>query len=128
MMNSGKLQKFVWLVNLGKFPIPRYYLPLKGLNQSPLIPIPSAFSCFRQFLMSIFYSNGFNNFPDRGGEVFMNQEEFAYCGLNCSTCKDRFSNVRSKMSDLETAFEKVNMKEMAKAIQSGADQSPQVIR
>ena len=46
----------------------------------------------------------------------MGKEDFSYCGLNCATCKDRFHTVRNKMNDLESAFEKVNIAEMARAI------------
>ena len=46
----------------------------------------------------------------------MNQAELAYCGLNCAECQRRFAGVRRAMSDLDTAFEKVNMEQMARAI------------
>jgi hypothetical protein len=46
----------------------------------------------------------------------MEKENFAYCGLNCATCKDKFETVRTKMRQLDAAFETVNMEEMAKAI------------
>jgi hypothetical protein len=46
----------------------------------------------------------------------MDQAEFAYCGLNCTECQRRFADIRSRERDLEAAFEKVNIKEMARAI------------
>ena len=46
----------------------------------------------------------------------MNKTEFAYCGLNCSTCKERFQIIREKINELDTAFDQVNITEMAKAI------------
>ena len=46
----------------------------------------------------------------------MKKNDFGYCGLNCTTCKDRFTDIRSKIDALEEAFEKVNMKGMVKAI------------
>ncbi len=46
----------------------------------------------------------------------MKKDDFAYCGLNCVACKERFADIRNKMNDLEAALEKVNIKAMAKAI------------
>ena len=46
----------------------------------------------------------------------MNKEDIAYCGLDCELCKSKFADIRQKIRILDEAFEKVNMKEMAKAI------------
>jgi hypothetical protein len=46
----------------------------------------------------------------------MKKDDYSYCGLNCATCKDRFKNIRNKINELDTAFETVNIKEMARAI------------
>lgn len=46
----------------------------------------------------------------------MHKTDFAYCGLNCSTCKERFQIIREKLGELDIAFERVNITEMAKAI------------
>jgi hypothetical protein len=46
----------------------------------------------------------------------MKKEDIAYCGLSCARCKSNFAEIRQKMKDLEGAFEKVNIKEMAKVI------------
>ncbi|MBN1757350.1 MAG: DUF3795 domain-containing protein [Chitinispirillaceae bacterium] len=46
----------------------------------------------------------------------MPKEEFAYCGLNCTTCKSRFADIRQKIRTLDAAFENVNITAMAKAI------------
>ena len=46
----------------------------------------------------------------------MKNNDFAYCGLNCATCKDRFADIRKKMNELDSAFEMVNIREMARAI------------
>lgn len=48
--------------------------------------------------------------------MIMSENEFAFCGLSCATCKNRFELIRSKILDLDTAFEKVNIKAMVKAI------------
>lgn len=44
------------------------------------------------------------------------KEDFAYCGLNCATCKNNFADIRDKISELENAFDKVNIKEVVKVI------------
>ena len=46
----------------------------------------------------------------------MNINDFAYCGLNCTTCQQRFADIRGKIKSLHESFETVNMKEVAKAI------------
>ena len=46
----------------------------------------------------------------------MEKEDIAYCGLDCKLCKSKFADIREKISSLDEAFEKVNMKEIAKAI------------
>ncbi len=46
----------------------------------------------------------------------MKKEDSAYCGLNCELCKSKFTDIRQKVSVLEEAFEKVNIKEITKAI------------
>ncbi len=46
----------------------------------------------------------------------MNKEDIAYCGLDCELCKSKFADIRQKIKILDEAFEKVNMKEIAKAI------------
>ncbi|MCD4820082.1 MAG: DUF3795 domain-containing protein [Candidatus Cloacimonetes bacterium] len=46
----------------------------------------------------------------------MNKEDIAYCGLNCELCKRKFANIRQKIKILEEALEKVNIKEITKAI------------
>ncbi len=46
----------------------------------------------------------------------MNKEDIAYCGLDCELCKSKFTDIREKTKILDEAFEKVNMKEIAKAI------------
>ena len=46
----------------------------------------------------------------------MERETFAYCGLNCAACQEKFADIRQKMEDLEAALEAVNIEEMAKAI------------
>ena len=34
-------------------------------------------------------------------------EDFAYCGLNCKTCKKKFAIIREKIKSLNDEFEKV---------------------
>ena len=46
----------------------------------------------------------------------MCKSDFSYCGLNCATCKDKFTTIRNKIKELDAAFEIVNIQEMAKAI------------
>ena len=40
----------------------------------------------------------------------MEKEDIAYCGLDCKLCKSKFADIREKISSLDEAFEKVNMK------------------
>jgi hypothetical protein len=46
----------------------------------------------------------------------MEKEEVAYCGLSCRECKRKFAEIRQKVAELDSLFDKVNMKAMAKAI------------
>lgn len=46
----------------------------------------------------------------------MEKSDFSYCGLNCKTCKERFKTIRSRIKELDNAFEVVNIQAMAKAI------------
>ena len=46
----------------------------------------------------------------------MEKQDFGYCGLSCTTCKDRFAGIRKQLDDLDAAFDEINMKEVAKAI------------
>ena len=46
----------------------------------------------------------------------MDKEDIAYCGLDCELCKSKFADINQKIRILEEAFEKVNIKEIIKAI------------
>ena len=46
----------------------------------------------------------------------MSHDEFAFCGLNCTTCQTRFADIREKIHNLDQAFDKVNIAAMTKAI------------
>lgn len=46
----------------------------------------------------------------------MKKEDFAYCGLNCSVCRERFADIRTKMESLDKALTEVNITEMVKVI------------
>ena len=46
----------------------------------------------------------------------MEKTDFAWCGLNCATCKERFATVREKIRELDRAFDVVNVQAMMKAI------------
>ncbi|MBU1221268.1 DUF3795 domain-containing protein [Myxococcota bacterium] len=46
----------------------------------------------------------------------MQKDQFAYCGLNCARCRANFADIKDKINALNIAFEKVNMKEIVKAI------------
>lgn len=44
------------------------------------------------------------------------KEDFAYCGLNCTTCKNKFADIRKKIIELEKAFDEANVEEIVKVI------------
>jgi hypothetical protein len=42
--------------------------------------------------------------------------DFAYCGLNRATCRERFVEIRGKIVELDIAFNEADIEAMAKAV------------
>lgn len=46
----------------------------------------------------------------------MKSNDFAYCGLNCTSCQQKFTNIRLKLTELDDTFSKVNIASVVKQI------------